>query len=109
MGRRRVPRGKRGLVTPWFDDPIGDGDWMLSFGWKADPSQPTVVTLADSYRGPDPETAERQEATGLAASRYVPLSWAIEVEIPDTVPVLVAWGDKRCLSAHPATGLVTRR
>ncbi|WP_353951827.1 DUF6270 domain-containing protein [Knoellia sp. S7-12] len=105
MGRRRLPGGKRGLVTPWFDDPIGDGDWMVSLGWSADPGRRTVVTLADAYRGPDPSTADRPEATGLTASRYVPLSWAVEVETCDAVPVVVAWGDERCLSAATAAEL----
>lgn len=105
LSRRRLPGGWSGLVTPWFDDPIGHGEWLLSLGWSSEAGKPTVMSLADSYRCSDPDAAGRSDGERFLVSRYVPLSWAIEAEVPHSVPVVVAWGDDRALSSTPAAGL----
>lgn len=105
MGRRRVPRSRTGLVTPWFEDPIGDGSWVLSVGWRAKPGRPTVVTVADSFRSPHADAASGLDTSGFLPARYVPLSWTLEVETDRSVPIIVGWGDERCLSGRPGAEL----
>ena len=78
---------------------------MLSLGWSTTQGHQMIVSLADSYRGPDPAGDQRAVGSGLAPARYVPLSWAIEVTVPDGIPVVAAWGDERCLSSNPVQAL----
>lgn len=99
MGARTVPSGGRELVTPWFDRPLSAGQWLISLGWIAESNRSVVVSLVDTHRTADPADAGRVAPSTVSASRYAPLSWAIELEVPETVPVLVGWGDERLLSS----------
>ncbi|MBC9821927.1 DUF6270 domain-containing protein [Terrabacter sp. MAHUQ-38] len=105
MSARTLPSGGRELVTAWFDRPLAAGRWSLSAGWRAETARAVVVSLADTYRSPDPDAAGESGAEGFSASRYTPLTWALELEVPETVPVVVGWGDERLLSRDPGAEL----
>lgn len=77
--------GSTGLVSPWFDIPLGQRPQVLEVS-IGNTSGTIGCTYGAALHQPNP-TDEWQ------AQRLVPLQWHLDVEVPDGTPVVGIWGD----------------